>query len=232
MIKQCCAAFLFAAVSTASFAETAPSTLTEDQKLSYVLGQNTAASLSQQQIVIQADAFVMGLKDALEKNPSKLSKSETEAVITAFTQQRQEKAKAAMDKVAKANIDAGKAFITDYKTKKDVISLPNGIVYKVLKAGSGIQPTIADKVTAHYTGKLVNGQVFDSSIPRGEPSTFALKGVIKGWQEILPMMKVGAKWEVVIPPSLAYNNQRAGQLIGPMSTLVFEIELLEVKKAK
>ena len=230
MIKYCCAALMLAAVSTSTMAESATQTMNDTQKLSYILGQNTAANLAQQGITINADTFLQGLNDALNKAPSKLSNTEKQAVIAKFQQTLQANAQKKIAAESSKNIAAGKEFITKYKNKKGVVSLDNGISYTVLKAGSGVQPTMADSVTAHYTGKLVSGQVFDSSVPRGEPSTFPLNGVIKGWQEVLPLMKVGAKWEVVIPPQLAYQEAGAGKTIGPMSTLVFEIELLEVNK--
>ena len=229
MIKHYCAAMILAAVSTTSMTASAATGLNDVQKLSYILGQNTATNMLKQEIEIEADAFMQGLKDALNKKPSKLSNAEKQAVIAKFQQSLQAKAQAKLDNKSADNIEAGKAFIIDYKSKKGVTALDNGIVYKVIKTGSGAQPTLADTVSAHYTGKLIDGQVFDSSIPRGQPSSFPLKQVIKGWQEVLPLMKVGSKWEVVIPPQLAYKETGAGKLIGPMATLVFEIELLEVK---
>lgn len=228
MIKLCCAAVILASVSTTTLA--AAPALNETQKLSYVLGQNTADNLQKQEITIDADMFLQGMKDSLNKKTSKLSNTEKQAVITKFQQGLQAKAKAKADSASTGNLSAGKAYLTDYKSKKDVISLDNGMAYKVIKSGSGVQPKSSDTVTAHYTGKLIDGTTFDSSIPRGQPSSFPLANVIKGWQEILPMMKIGSKWEVVIPPQLAYGERGAGKAIGPMATLVFEIELLEVKK--
>lgn len=229
MIKLCCAAVILASVSTTTLAETTTPALSEAQKLSYVLGQNTASNLLRQNIEVETELFVQGMNDFLNKKPSLLSDAERQAVIVNFQQALQAKAKAKSDNAASKNIEAGKAFIIDYKSNKDVVSLDNGMIYKVIKNGSGVQPMLSDTVTAHYTGKLIDGTTFDSSIPRGQPSSFPLANVIKGWQEILPMMKVGAKWEVVIPPQLAYGQAGAGKDIGPMATLVFEIELLEVK---
>jgi FKBP-type peptidyl-prolyl cis-trans isomerase FklB len=229
MIKLCCAAMILASVSTTTLAESTAPALNDAQKLSYILGQNTAANLLRQEIEVETKFFLQGMNDLLNKKPSKLSDAEKQAVIMKFQQALQAKAKAKSDDAAAKNIEAGKAFIIDYKSKKDVVSLDNGMTYKVIKDGSGVQPMLTDTVTAHYTGKLIDGTTFDSSIPRGQPSSFPLANVIKGWQEILPMMKVGAKWEVVIPPQLAYGEAGAGKIIGPMATLVFEIELLEVK---
>lgn len=230
MIKICCAAVILASVSTTTLAESATTELSDTQKLSYVLGQNTATNLLKQEIAIESKLFLQGMNDILNKKKSMLSTTEKQAVIAKFQQELQAKAQMKLDSASAKNIDAGKTFIIDYKSKKDVISLDNGIAYKVIKEGTGIKPMRSDTVSAHYTGKLIDGKVFDSSVTRGEPSSFPLTNVIKGWQEVLPMMKVGSKWEVVIPPQLAYGPRGAGKEIGPMATLVFEIELLEVKK--
>lgn len=229
MIKLCCAAVMLASVSTIALAESATTELNDAQKLSYVLGQNTATNLLKQEIEIESKLFLQGMNDIFNKKKSMLSATEKQAVIAKFQQALQTKARMKLDNASAKNIDAGKAFIVDYKGKKDVISLDNGIAYKIIKEGTGVKPMLSDTVSAHYTGKLIDGTTFDSSIPRGQPSSFPLSNVIKGWQEVLPMMKVGSKWEVVIPPQLAYGQRGAGKTIGPMATLVFEIELLEVK---
>ena len=221
---------ILASVSTTTLAESASAELNDTQKLSYVLGQNTATNLLKQEIEIESTLFLQGMNDILNKKKSMLSTTEKQAVIAKFQQALQAKAQMKLDSASTKNIDAGKAFIIDYKSKKDVVSLDNGIAYKIIKEGTGIKPMRSDTVSAHYTGKLIDGKVFDSSVTRGEPSSFPLANVIKGWQEVLPMMKVGSKWEVVIPPQLAYGQRGAGKSIGPMATLVFEIELLEVKK--
>jgi len=230
MIKQCCAALVMAAVSTSAFAEASSSKMTDKQKLSYLLGLNTAKSMINKEIEIDPDAFLKGMNDTFSNKKSALSAAESNQVMVQFQARMREKAQAKVDMQSGENIKAGKEFIGKYKKKDGVISLDNGIVYKIIKAGSGIQPTATDSVVAHYTGKLVDGRVFDSSVQRGQPSTFPLKSVIKGWQEILPLMKVGSKWEAVIPPQLAYGERGPGGLIGPNSTLVFEIELIEVKQ--
>jgi len=230
MIKQCCAALVMAAVSTSALAEVPSAKMTDKQKLSYLLGLNTAKSMINKEIEIDPDTFLQGMNDTLTGKKSALSAAESSQVMVQFQANMRAKAQAKVDMQSGENIKAGKAFITKYKKKDGVVSLDNGIVYNVIKAGSGVQPTVADSVVAHYTGKLVDGRVFDSSVQRGQPSTFPLKSVIKGWQEILPLMKVGSKWEAVIPPQLAYGERGPGGLIGPNSTLVFEIELIEIKQ--
>ncbi|VAW74098.1 FKBP-type peptidyl-prolyl cis-trans isomerase FklB [hydrothermal vent metagenome] len=125
---------------------------------------------------------------------------------------------------------AGSSFRNKNKARKGVVTLDNGIQYEILKKGTGPKPKITDRVTVHYHGTLITGKIFDSSVKRGQPATFPVSGVIKGWQIIVPMMPIGSKWKVVIPPELAYGNRGAGALIGPGTTLVFEIELLSVTK--
>ncbi len=226
MIKHTCAALVIAALSSPALAE---SNMSEKQKLSYLLGNNTAKSMIDKEIEIDADTFLQGMKDALANKKSRLNQAESNQVMMNFQASMRAKAQEKEDKLSSANIDAGKAYFKSYKAKDGTVSLDSGIVYRVIKKGSGAQPTVDDTVVAHYTGKLVDGRVFDSSVQRGEPATFPLKNVIKGWQEVVPLMGVGAKWEVVIPPQLAYGERGPGGIIGPNSTLVFEIELIEIK---
>jgi len=227
MIKHTCAALVIAAVSTSALAESAK--MSEKQKLSYLLGNNTAKSMISKDIDIDADTFLQGMQDALANKKPRLSQAESNQVMMNFQASMRAKAQQKEDKLSAANIDAGKTFFKQYKSKDGAVSLDNGIVYRVIKKGTGAQPNVNDTVVAHYTGKLVDGRVFDSSVQRGEPATFPLKNVIKGWQEVVPMMGVGSKWEVVIPPQLAYGERGPGGIIGPNSTLVFEIELIEIK---
>jgi FKBP-type peptidyl-prolyl cis-trans isomerase FklB len=133
--------------------------------------------------------------------------------------------------VAKKNLDAGQAFLEANKKKEGVVTLPSGLQYKVVTEGKGKQPKSTDTVVAHYRGTLINGTEFDSSYQRNEPATFPVGGVIKGWQEALPLMKEGAKWQVYIPSDLAYGPRGAGGDIGPNEVLIFDIELLSVKEA-
>lgn len=226
MIKHTCAALVIAALSSPALAE---SSMSEKQKLSYLLGNNTAKSMINKEIEIDADTFLQGMTDALSNKKSRLSQAESNQVMMNFQASMRAKAQEKEDKLSSANIDAGKAYFKSYKAKDGAVSLDSGIVYRVIKKGTGAQPTVDDTVVAHYTGKLVDGRVFDSSVQRGEPATFPLKNVIKGWQEVVPLMGVGAKWEVVIPPQLAYGERGPGGIIGPNSTLVFEIELIEIK---
>jgi len=129
---------------------------------------------------------------------------------------------------ASANLKAGQEFLEANKQKQGVVSLPSGLQYEVITEGSGIKPLAKNKVTCHYHGTLIDGTVFDSSVKRGQPATFPLNMVIKGWTEGLQLMGVGSKWRFSIPPHLAYGDRQTGAQIGPNSTLIFEVELLDV----
>jgi FKBP-type peptidyl-prolyl cis-trans isomerase FklB len=129
---------------------------------------------------------------------------------------------------ASANLKAGQAFLEANKKNSGVVALPSGLQYEVITQGSGIRPSAKNKVTCHYHGSLIDGTVFDSSVSRGQPATFPLNMVIKGWTEGLQLMSVGSKWRFFIPPQLAYGDRQTGSDIGPNSTLVFEVELLDV----
>jgi FKBP-type peptidyl-prolyl cis-trans isomerase FklB len=129
---------------------------------------------------------------------------------------------------ASANLEAGKAFLETNSKKPGVTTLPSGLQYEVLTEGSGVKPLASNKVTCHYHGTLIDGTIFDSSVKRGQPATFPLNMVIKGWTEGLQLMSVGSKWRFFIPPQLAYGERQTGSHIGPNSTLIFDVELLEV----
>jgi FKBP-type peptidyl-prolyl cis-trans isomerase FklB len=130
---------------------------------------------------------------------------------------------------ADKNQKEGEVFLAENKKKKGVVTLPSGLQYRVITAGTGKIPKVTDTVTTHYRGTLIDGTEFDSSYKRGEPASFPVNGVVKGWTEALQLMKVGSKWQLFIPSNLAYGPQGAGQVIGPNATLIFEIELLSIK---
>ncbi|KXK41853.1 MAG: Peptidylprolyl isomerase [Bacteroidetes bacterium OLB11] len=128
----------------------------------------------------------------------------------------------------KENLEAGLSFLEENKKKEGVVSLPSGLQYEVLQEGDGAKPKETDTVTCHYHGMLIDGKVFDSSVQRGIPASFPLNRVISGWTEALQLMNVGSKWRLYLPPHLAYGEQQAGPMIGPNSTLIFEVELLGI----
>ena len=195
------------------------------EKISYIIGRDMAANLKKQGIEVEANSFMKGFKEAQEGKPSELTQQDVQQAMMALQQQMAEKQNAAGGE----NQKAGEAFLAENKEKEGVHTLPSGLQYQVLKEGTGKSPSASDTVTTHYHGTLIDGTTFDSSYERGQPATFPVNGVIAGWTEALQMMKEGAKWRLFIPSNLAYGAQGAGDVIGPNSTLIFDVELLSVK---
>ncbi|WP_242928303.1 FKBP-type peptidyl-prolyl cis-trans isomerase [Pontibacter vulgaris] len=193
-------------------------------KISYIIGRDMATNLKKQGIDIEAEPFMQGLKEVLAGQPSSLSANDVQEAMMALQQEMGQKqgAKAADNK------KAGEAFLAENKGKEGVKTLPSGLQYQVLQEGSGKSPSSSDQVTTHYHGTLIDGTVFDSSYERNQPATFPVNGVIAGWTEALQLMKEGAKWRLFIPSNLAYGSQGAGDVIGPNSTLIFDVELISV----
>ena len=198
---------------------------TQRDTVSYALGIDIAKNLINQNLGdIEFKLLVQGLEDIFKKKTIAIKEEEANKCIQDYMQ----KAKSAK---AGGNKEAGKKFLLENAKKKGVISLPNGIQYEVLKTGNDTtKPKLTDKVKCHYHGTLIDGTIFDSSVDRGEPVTFPLNGVIKGWQEALQLMTVGSKWRIFIPSDLAYGDNAAGEKIGPGSTLIFEVELIAIEK--
>jgi FKBP-type peptidyl-prolyl cis-trans isomerase FklB len=216
-------------VFTQSFAHAEVSVKTDKEKLSYSLGYQFGQNAKRNGLDLDTNVFAAAIRDAVADAKPALTDDEMRVVVQDCQQKLQQKMMVQMQEQANKNKKDGDAFQAKNKKNKGVVTLPSGLQYKVIKAGTGKKPTSADTVTAHYSGRLVNGTEFDSSYKRGEPTTFPLNGVIKGWQETLPLMQEGAKWEVVIPPELGYGSNGAGQSIGPNETLIFEIELVAVR---
>jgi FKBP-type peptidyl-prolyl cis-trans isomerase FklB len=202
---------------------------TQKDSVSYSIGLDIGKRLKQQSVEIDADLVARGMKDAESDSTRLLTEDQAESVINSF----QHQIAAKLDSVKKAlgtkNKADGEAFLTENKKKEGVIVLPDGLQYKVLKEGNGKKPKADETVTVNYRGSLIDGTEFDSSIKRGEPSTFRVNGVIKGWTEALQLMPVGSKWQLFIPPELAYGERGAGEVIPPNATLIFEVELLSIK---
>jgi len=204
-----------------------PELPTQKEKFSYALGMNIGSNLHRQSVPVDPDILLRGLKDTLAGNPTLLTEDEERTVLTEvqndIRKQMQEKMKAQ----GEANKKEGEAFLAANKAKEGVVTLPSGLQYKILLAGTGPKPTTSDTVTVNYRGTLVNGTEFDSSYKRGQPTTFPVAGVIKGWTEALQLMPVGSKWQLFIPSDLAYGERGPGD-IGPNATLIFEVELLKI----
>ncbi len=159
-----------------------------------------------------------------------MSDEEMRTVMTAYQKEISQKQAEAAKIAAEKNKKEGDAFLAANKAKEGVITLPSGLQYKILKEGNGKKPTDADTVQVHYRGTLIDGTEFDSSIKRGQPASFPVKQIIPGWREALKLMPVGSKWQLFIPPELAYGARGAGGDIGPNATLIFEVELLAIKQ--
>jgi FKBP-type peptidyl-prolyl cis-trans isomerase FklB len=193
-------------------------------KASYSIGLNLGFNLSKQKVAVNPDALAAGIKDALAGKPQ-MTEAQVKETMAAFEKEVVEKQKT----MATKNQADGQKFLAENKTKDGVKTTPSGLQYKSLKEGTGPQPKATDTVTVNYRGTLLDGTEFDSSYKRGEPATFPLNGVIKGWTEGLQLMKKGSKYQLFIPPDLAYGERAVGADIAPNSTLIFEVELLEVK---
>jgi FKBP-type peptidyl-prolyl cis-trans isomerase FklB len=224
------AVMAFGLVSTRAAAAESPTVLKSDQdKISYSIGSNIGSSVKQQTqqqgLDLKPEIVAAGLKDAL--TGAKPLLTEQEVRDTLMNLQKDMVSKQA--EMGEKNKKQGEAFLAENKKKPGVKTLPSGLQYQVIKEGKGQKPKATDTVKAHYKGTLINGTEFDSSEKRGEPATFPLGNVIPGWTEALQLMPVGSKWRLFIPAELGYGERGAGNLIGPNSTLVFEVELLGVE---
>jgi len=193
-------------------------------KVSYALGLSIGNNFQNSGIKdLQIADFVLGLSDVLNEKQPAITYDEAKQVINAyFMKLQQEK--------LEINKKAGEEFLNINKGRAGVVALPSGLQYQVLKMGEGDKPKATDKVKCHYHGTLINGTVFDSSVERGQPAVFGVNQVIPGWVEALQLMPVGSKWRLFIPSELAYGENGAGELIEPNSTLIFDVELLEIVK--
>jgi FKBP-type peptidyl-prolyl cis-trans isomerase FklB len=210
-------------------AQDAPALKDQKEKLSYALGMDLGNQFKKQAVEVDADIFVKGLKDSLSGNKTLLTEQEARAAITALQNEIRTKQMAIAKELGEKNKKEGDAFLAENKTREGVVTLDSGLQYKVLTAGEGKKPTIDDTVVCNYRGTLINGTEFDSSYKRNQPATFPVKGVIKGWTEALQLMPAGSKWQLFIPPNLAYGERGTGNLIGPNATLVFEVELISIQ---
>lgn len=202
---------------------------TDDQKFSYLIGLQIGENLKSQGIEnVDVKALGLAIDDVMKEHKFRLTPEEMKAVAEAA----KKKMMAAREAEAAKAKEAEAKFLAENKSKPGVKTLPSGIQYKVLKEGSGAKPTLEDSVTVNYAGSLLNGTEFDSSYKRGQPATFAVNSIIEGWKQVLPLMKVGSKWQVVIPSELAYGERGAGGKIGPNETLIFDIELLGIEPKK
>jgi FKBP-type peptidyl-prolyl cis-trans isomerase FklB len=208
----------------------APFTLkTEKDKQSYAIGLNIGKSMHKDGVDIEPSVLARGVKDALAGGKVLMTEDEIKTTLTALSTNLKKSQELKMAALGAANKTEGDAFLAANKTKDGVVALPSGLQYKVLKEGTGPKPAAGDSVVCNYKGTLLNGTEFDSSYKRGQPATFPVGQVIKGWTEALQLMPVGSKWQLFVPADLAYGPRSPGGEIGPNSTLVFEVELLSIQ---
>jgi len=209
-----------------------PPLTTDKEKQSYALGMNIGRGLTRQQVDVDPVVLARGLRDTLAGAKPLLTDDQAQAALTQLQTAVKTKEEAAAQKAGETNMKEGQDFLAENKTKDGVVTLPSGLQYKILTAGTGPKPTASDTVVCNYRGTFIDGTEFDSSYKRNQPATFPVNGVIKGWTEALQLMPVGSKWQLFIPSELAYGSRGAGGVIGPNKTLVFEVELLSIQPKK
>lgn len=216
-------------ITAASSAAMKPTT--QKDTLSYTIGVDLGKNLKSQNLSINAQMLAQGVQDALAGGKLQLTDKQMQTALETFQKQMVAKQKEQFKTVSDTNLKAGEEFLANNKKGKGIVTLPNGLQYKVVEAGKGTPPSASDTVTVDYEGKLVDGQVFDSTYKRGKPATFQVSQVIPGWQQALKMMKPGAQWMLYIPSNLAYGKRGVGGPIGPNETLIFKVHLISVAKS-
>ena len=198
-------------------------------KISYALGLSMGNNFKASGVdKIDISDFAAGVAAVYGGEPLQMTYDEAKKVIREYFEEMEKRNQEAAAAAAKVNEEAGKSYLEENGKRAEVTTTPSGLQYEVIEEGNGPKPEAGDQVKVHYTGRLIDGTIFDSSVERGEPATFGVTQVIPGWVEALQMMKAGSKWRLHIPSNLAYGPQGAGGVIGPNSTLIFDVELLEV----
>jgi len=206
---------------------------TQKDKVSYALGMNLGTNLHKQSVEVDPTIVLRGLKDALAGGKMLQTEDEARATLTQLQTEVRNKQQEKMKVAGEANRKEGVEFLAVNKSKEGIVTLPSGLQYKILTEGTGPKPAASDTVVCNYRGTLISGAEFDSSYKRGQPASFPVNGVIKGWTEALQLMPVGSKWQLFVPAELGYGDRGAGADIGPGATLIFEVELLSIQdKAK
>lgn len=222
-------ALFFVALSVNGFAKDTKFELKSQQdSIAYTIGANWGMMLRNDSLMFNPEIIKEGIKDALYTGKTKLTEEQLKDVMTSFQNEMRDKQMKILAAKAAENKAKGDAFLAENKTKEGVKTTPSGLQYKVITSGKGKTPTKESTVKVHYTGTLLDGTKFDSSRDRNQPAEFGVTQVIKGWTEALQMMKEGDRWMLYIPSDLAYGARGAGEAIGPNSTLIFDVELLQV----
>lgn len=229
MVTRCMMALGMGLMAVVSAGQDAAALKSPKEKYSYALGMDLGNQLRMRSLEVDSDIFSKGLKDALSGGKTLLTDAEVRASIAELQAEMKRRQLQAIGPVPEDGKKAGQAFLAENEKKEEVVTLPSGLQYKILEAGDGKKPTEQDTVVCNYRGTLINGTEFDSSYKRNQPATLAVKGVIPGWREGLKLMAVGSKYQLFIPPELAYRQYGFGREIGPNATLIFEVELLAVK---
>ena len=201
---------------------------TPKEKLSYSIGFDIGTSIKRNGVDVDVNIVTKAIKDVLSGEKTLMTEQETRESITAFQKEMAAKQQERLKELGEKNKKEGAAFLAENKKKEGVITLPSGLQYTILAEGKGKQPTATDTVTVQYRGTLIDGTEFDSSYKRGQPATFALNQVIKGWTEGVQLLKEGGKIRLTVPSELAYGERGAGAQIGPNTVLNFEVELLSI----
>nr|8BJD_A Chain A, Peptidyl-prolyl cis-trans isomerase [Legionella pneumophila] len=204
---------------------------TDKDKLSYSIGADLGKNFKNQGIDVNPEAMAKGMQDAMSGAQLALTEQQMKDVLNKFQKDLMAKRTAEFNKKADENKVKGEAFLTENKNKPGVVVLPSGLQYKVINSGNGVKPGKSDTVTVEYTGRLIDGTVFDSTEKTGKPATFQVSQVIPGWTEALQLMPAGSTWEIYVPSGLAYGPRSVGGPIGPNETLIFKIHLISVKKS-
>jgi FKBP-type peptidyl-prolyl cis-trans isomerase FklB len=203
---------------------------TDREKASYAIGANIGKGMKKEGVDLDPAIIARGIKDGFSGGKLLLTDEQAQAALVAFSAEMKKKEAAQQAAIGAVNQKQGEAFLAANKSKAGIVTLPSGLQYKILAAGTGPKPTTEDTIICNYRGTLLNGTEFDASEKHGGPATIPVGGVIKGWTEALQLMPVGSKWELYIPPDLAYGNRQAGPDIGPNSTLIFDVELVSIQE--
>lgn len=230
MAKQWTVLLGLALLALPAAAQDTPVFKTPKDKFSYALGMEIGSGFRKQALDLDPESLGKGLADAFSGGRTLLTEDEMRAVLNSAQEEYRKKQVALRAEKAQTALKEGEAFLAANKSKEGVVTLPSGLQYKILKAGTGEKPEFNETVVCNYRGTLIDGTEFDSSAKHDGPATFPLRGVIKGWTEALQLMPVGSKWQLFVPSQLAYGENGYGQVIPPNSTLIFEVELLAIKE--
>lgn len=208
-----------------------PEVSSEMQQVSYSIGVDLGRNMKKQGFDMNVASLSKGIQDGFSGQQTLLTDEKMKEVLMKFQKDFVAKKNAELAQLGQTNLEKGQKFLADNKSKPGVVTLASGLQYKIITPGTGQKPVATDSVTVDYTGRLIDGKVFDSSEKQGKPITFKVDQVIPGWTEVLQLMPVGSTWEVYIPANLAYGAQAVGPMIGPNETLIFNIHLISVQKA-